>query len=784
MKKLYVLLALLITLIGAKAQTSTCTVRFEYQDNITYSPFSHNVTFTAIPQSTISNGIKKICWKFGDGTSLCKEASAGTSTSTLLVATHSYWPTSSPLNTYEVCVTVEYLNGCIATFCRSIQLQSPAICSAGFSVGTVSSSAHVRTFTALPQNTDQRKPLTICWKFGDGSPVKCISYPASYTGTYTVDHLYANEGRYEVCVEIKYDGGCVAKKCSEVIIGNPSIPATCSAGIRIESVASTPLKKYLVAIPANSQQKKPLSICWKFGDGTPDVCIPYAATYTGTYAVEHTYANYSQYEACVIIKYDGGCEAKKCELVSIPSPPAVCTAGFNISSYSTNLLGRTFTAIPSNSENKKPVSICWNFGDGSLPVCQTYGAAYTGTYSVAHNYTRGGEFEVCVVIKYEGGCEAKKCQKITLPPPPPPPATCSVGIKTESVASTLLKKYFVPVLENSQHKKPMYICWKFGDGTEECKQYAGTYTGTYAIEHTYAHDGDYEVCVRVVYEGGCEAKKCELVRIHRPANECDVKINETATSINNLERKFYLGLMNDRPVEKICWTYGDGTTENCITPANPLTPNAYISSHVFPAPGTYKVCVKVWYAGGCIVQKCIEVNIRPQTGNTCGGYMTELKVAPKTFLFKGFGVQNPGDAVVSYTWSFGDGTSGNGQEVKHEYTTGGSYQVCLTIRTTSGCVTTICKRVTIETNNQPQLILTPTTISSTLHATFHSIRTETVTVRVYNSFGIMIRGPYIKSVVVGANTWDFPGMSTLSTGVYSVVVQSNTQFANALFFKQ
>ena len=40
---------------------------------------------------------------------------------------------------------------------------------------------------------------------------------------------------------------------------------------------------------------------------------------------------------------------------------------------------------------------------------------------------------------------------------------------------------------------------------------------------------------------------------------------------------------------------------------------------------------------------------------------------------------NSQDQIVSWRWTFGDGTSATGQNVKHEYAQGGSYEVCLYI---------------------------------------------------------------------------------------------------------
>jgi hypothetical protein len=73
-------------------------------------------------------------------------------------------------------------------------------------------------------------------------------------------------------------------------------------------------------------------------------------------------------------------------------------------------------ALPSNSQNRKPARICWSFGDGR-DTCINYPENYAGLYLVGHRYLQPGQYEVCVKILYYGGCEARNCKNIIIPPP-------------------------------------------------------------------------------------------------------------------------------------------------------------------------------------------------------------------------------------------------------------------------------------------------------------------------------------------------------------------------------
>jgi hypothetical protein len=191
--------------------------------------------------------------------------------------------------------------------------------------------------------------------------------------------------------------------------------------------------------------------------------------------------------------------------------------------------------------------------------------------------------------------------------------------------------------------------------------------------------------------------------------------------------------------------------------------------------------VKIKYAGGCEAYKCREVVIR-STSNTCGGYITDSLVNERTFAFKGFSIQNSNDHVVSWRWTFGDGAYSNDRNVSHTYATGGKYEVCLYIKTDLGCETKICKYVEVRGETKPVLQLSPNPVTTILHAVFLSALQEPVTINIYNANGILIK-TYSRLAVQGVNTWEFE-VAGLPAGIYSVIVKSPHQLANAIFFKQ
>lgn len=560
------------------------------------------VGFKAIPSHNNNKVPKVICWSFGDGRDTCIEYAQNFAGP--YVVRHRY---AAP-GTYTVCVKIIYYGGCEARKCKPITVTRPDECAADFEKLPVSLSNNplVATFKAIPRHNNNKKPKLIHWKFGDGRDTT-IEYPANYTGNYLVRHLYREPGRYEVCIKIIYFGGCEARKCKEVNVGNfcradfEKLPLT---------TVNNPLSTIFKAIPWNSNGKKPKTICWRFGDGK-DTCIQYPENYTGLYTVRHDYERPGQYEVCVKIIYYGGCEAYKCKTIQA-GEPVRCKADFERLPISTinNPLHVAFKALPWHIENKKPKEICWKFGDGK-DTCITYPENYTGPYVVHHKYDRPGRYEVCVKITYYGGCEAKKCELVNIETP----AECRVKLFELTPSITSLVRGFYASPWSSQNKRPVQVCWYFGDGTDTCVQIGPntTWTGLF-IRHTYPAPGVYRACVKILFEGGCIAYDCDEVVIRPNTNVCGGYMTDSLISPRTFKFKgFAIHNPND-PVVGYRWTFGDGSSAV-----------GREATHQYNAPGTYEVCLTIKTEKGCVTRVCKPIHV---PGNT----QSVLQVTPNPVL--------------------------------------------------------------------------------------------------------------------------------------------------------
>jgi len=141
-------------------------------------------------------------------------------------------------------------------------------------------------------------------------------------------------------------------------------------------------------------------------------------------------------------------------------------------------------------------------------------------------------------------------------------------------------------------------------------------------------------------------------------------------------------IAGDKIVERK-WTFGDGETNS--TSVDPV--------HNYLKPGVYNVCLTIKTAKGCISTKCQNVEIKAfcKSSFNFEPTLSGIRFNSSTSV----GATN--DPVKGRTWNFGDGSpvlQGNIDPL-HVFPRAGTYTVCLTIWTNSGCESKECKQVVV-----------------------------------------------------------------------------------------
>jgi serine protease len=122
------------------------------------------------------------------------------------------------------------------------------------------------------------------------------------------------------------------------------------------------------------------------------------------------------------------------------------------------------------------------------------------------------------------------------------------------------------------------------------------------------------------------------------------------------------------------WDFGDGGTGSGLNP-----------THTYLAGGTYTVTLIVNDGKADSAPATTDVNIEEVNDAPVADAGLDQSVAPgETVNFDGSGSDDIDDAIVSYHWNFGDGSTGSGVTVTHEYSSDGVFNVTLTVTDASG----------------------------------------------------------------------------------------------------
>lgn len=439
-----------------------------------------------------------INWSFGDGTS-----------STQFDPTHQY---AQP-GTYNVCLRVQYPNGCVAYKCRLITIPPVVTCVTDF-IDTLIGPGTYHFWALATSNA----VTSYQWNFGDG------------TGANTADptHHFNQPGTYHVCLKVTFANGCIAYKCKDIII--PPNTANCEVGF-IDSAISGYTIKF---IPRTMQQYFVASYLWNFGDGS---------TSTSPVPV-HTYNTSGTYNVCLSVRYTLpgstvlACEARSCRVVVVRG--AACGVIIN-DSLAQGPLNVQFWSILTRND---VVSLLWNFGDGTTSTVR----------NPLHHYQHGGRYRVCLNVRYQyDNCEANACEDVMLAEEP-----CRDSFRVEpnyGPNNTGLTYQFFNIVNRND---AIIYQWSFGDGTSSMLPNP---------VKNYLQPGNYNVCLRVTFANGCVAYFCKVVSIVRT---CKVEIQDSLIST----RKYKFSVRSSRPgTSTYQWNFGDGSTSNAAAPVHEFLQN-------------------------------------------------------------------------------------------------------------------------------------------------------------------------------------------------------------------
>ena len=550
---------------------------------------------------------------------------------------------------YGVCLTItDTSSNCTATSCDTVSFNSGNVCQAGFSVSVDSSQGNGLFIISLTDQSIGNVTSYDWWVDG-----------ASYS-TQSVVHTYQGQGIIGVCLSIETADSCTSFMCDTLFLGTTGGGnGNCQAGFQYVA-DSVPSGGNLISFYGSSSTNNAF-YNWDFGDGqTSNAQNP-----------DHVYANNGVYWVCLTVSDTNNlCFDTYCDSVVVGgSGNGNCLADFTV-------------AVDSSTSGVYVVSLT----DQSIGNVTSYnwwvdGASYSGS-SVTHTYQGQGIIGVCLTIETADSCTSYLCDTLFLGTTGGGNGNCQASFQhtdSLSVGGSILFFYGSAGINSASYS------WDFGDGQTSYAQNPN---------HVYADTGVYWVCLTVSDPNNqCLSTYCDSVVVGNTGggngSSCQAQFmayHDSITLPPIVSNTIFFYDQSSGSPSYWSWDFGDNTTSN---EQNPV--------HTYSNPGTYTVCLTIANLGSnCFDTYCATVTIdTSNTGNNCLASFNHTTNLGGGITFYG----SSGTNSAQYVWSFGDGSSGTGQTVEHNYNVPGTYTVCLSVYGSNGCVDTYCGQVSYGTNN-------------------------------------------------------------------------------------
>ncbi len=205
--------------------------------------------------------------------------------------------------------------------------------------------------------------------------------------------------------------------------------------------------------------------------------------------------------------------------------------------------------------------------------------------------------------------------------------------------------------------------WDFGDGSNPI---IIDYPNNPDTSYLYANGGLYDVSLTALTSLGCPDTSFQQITI---IPSIDKSFTISPDDSICLGESFTFNQTGNAVLATWLWNFGDGLTSTEVDPI-----------HTYSSSGVYDVKFTFTDDTGCndsvikqaSVYEVPDASFSINMSNACVNSSVEFNGSSTA-------------TIVSWDWDFGDGQTGNGQNVSHFYTTWGYITVTLTVTDINGC---------------------------------------------------------------------------------------------------
>ncbi len=373
-----------------------------------------------------------------------------------------------------------------------------------------------------------------------------------------------------------------------------------------------------------------LSYSWTFGDGSaPD---------TGSQP-SHIYGDEGTYTITLTVS-DGS-------LTAVATTTATIT-----------------NVAPATGSFTDPGTDTWtatvDYGDGSGVQPLTLTAK---TFGLSHVYggVGSGPFTVTVTVADDDSAAGTAHASVTVKVNHPPVA--NAGPAVSGFEGTAVQ--FDGTGSSDPDGDVLTYSWNFGDGSAPATDARPS--------HTYADEGSYTVTL-VVSDGALTSSAVTSAAIANVAPVVSAIPDASLVGVGNYTAS---GSFTDPGADT--WTatvdYGDGSGVQPLA----LSGKTFTLGHSYQAGGTFTLTVSVADDDGAVGSahaRVVVVLNRPPVANA-GPAVSGFEGT--AVQFDGTGSSDPNGFPLTYSWTFGDGSTGSGPTPSHVYADDGIYAVTLVV---------------------------------------------------------------------------------------------------------
>lgn len=479
------------------------------------------------------------------------------------------------------------------------------------------------------------------WAFGDGSTAQGP----------TVSHIYGTPGNYTATLTVTDDHGTTATATAGIVVHEPppgNLPPVAVADTLVTSQGA----------------ERTINVLTNDSDANGD-----ALHVAGTTPPAHGTVTCEPAGDCTYVPDDGFSGSDAFSYVVEDAAGARTTGHVAITVNAVNQAptadagpdqdvaqddNAQFDGGGSEDSDGTIATYEWDFGDGTDPVASAQA-------SITHVYGRPGTFTARLIVTDDAGLSSEDTVLVNVANVAP-----SISLTAFPRAPVGVSRSYQATVGTGLYE-PTTVSVDFGDGSSPVSNEA-VGNDTHSFEHAYSVAGVYTVTFTATDSAGETISAHDSVTVANAT--ADAGPDKTAGE-GSLVHLNGAGTPTDQ-YTSATWDFGDGSD----------LAGGVQQEHAYRDEGEYTATYTVTDEGGTISDTArISVsNVAPTASISAsrGGGPGEA------VSLRGF-AQDRGTAdVLSYAWSFGDGSTGAGRNVEHSYAAAGTYGVELRVEDGDG----------------------------------------------------------------------------------------------------